>query len=127
MHRPRFSQHFLRDPRVIETILQAAELTPDDPALEIGPGKGVLTEPLIERVKSLTVVEIDRELAAKLEARFGSRSEWRLVQDDFLKTDLSALFPEASLEHPIRVLGNLPYAVTSPIFEKLLAWPASTT
>ena len=151
MHRPVLGQHFLRDPKVVETILQAAELKPTDTALEIGPGKGVLTEPLISRVKNLVAVELDRDLAPKLQERFGNQPHVKIVQEDFLKTDLDQLFSEASPPAPlpvgegskrlpfppppgeggppkavgeaIKILGNLPYSITSPIFEKILAWP----
>jgi len=126
MH-PRLSQHFLRDPLVVRTILEAADLQPDNRALEIGPGKGVLTEPLLERVQQLTAVELDRTLAARLQERFGDHPSWKLVQGDILRTDLQALFPEASPERPIKILGNLPYAITSPIFDKLLSWPGWNT
>jgi 16S rRNA (adenine1518-N6/adenine1519-N6)-dimethyltransferase len=126
-HRPPLGQHFLRDPKVIRTILEAAELQTTDVALEIGPGKGVLTEPLLERVQKLVAVELDRTLGPKLEARFGRLPAWTLVQGDFLKTDLPTLFSEASPENPIKVLGNIPYSITAPIFEKLLAWPGWDT
>jgi 16S rRNA (adenine1518-N6/adenine1519-N6)-dimethyltransferase len=125
--RQRLGQHFLRDLKVVQTILQAAELKSTDTALEIGPGKGVLTEPLVPLVKNLTVVELDRDLGPKLESRFGQQPGWRLVQGDFLKVNLPELFPLASLEHPIKILGNLPYSITAPIFEKILAWPGWRT
>ncbi|OGR89596.1 MAG: ribosomal RNA small subunit methyltransferase A [Elusimicrobia bacterium RIFCSPLOWO2_01_FULL_59_12] len=120
--RPPLGQHFLRDPRVIQTILAAAEIQPADTALEIGPGKGVLTEPLASRVKELVAVEFDRTLAPKLQARFAAFPHVRIVQADFLKINLDELF-----KSPIKVLGNLPYSITSPIFEKLLAWPGWDT
>jgi 16S rRNA (adenine1518-N6/adenine1519-N6)-dimethyltransferase len=122
-HRPPLGQHFLRDPRVIRTILEAAELQPQDHVLEIGPGKGVLTEQLVHRAGRVIAVELDRTLGPRLQERFAEIPGWLLVQADILKTDLDTLFPPASLEHPIKILGNLPYAITSPIFEKLLAWP----
>jgi 16S rRNA (adenine1518-N6/adenine1519-N6)-dimethyltransferase len=148
-------QHFLRDPKVIQTILTAAELQPTDTALEIGPGKGVLTDPLLQRVHHLTAVELDRVLAAKLESRFAGYPNFKLIPGDFLKTNLDQLFPQASPPAPlligegspkqfplpsgeggprlsgvgeaIKVLGNIPYAITSPIFEKILAWPGWLT
>ncbi len=119
MIRPPLGQHFLRDLKVIETLLQAAELSPTDTALEIGPGKGVLTDPLSQRVKKLIAVELDRILAPKLQQRFAAQPHVTIVHEDFLKVDLDALLPV----RPVKVLGNLPYSITSPIFEKLLAWP----
>jgi len=127
MHRPPLGQHFLHDPHAVRTILDAAELEPTDCVLEIGPGRGVLTENLVESVERLVAVELDRTLGPRMQERFGHLPGWMLVQGDFLKTDLNALFPEASLDHPIKILGNLPYSITAPIFEKILAWPGWIT
>jgi 16S rRNA (adenine1518-N6/adenine1519-N6)-dimethyltransferase len=112
-------QHFLRDAKVVQTILAAAELQADETALEIGPGKGVLTEGLITRVRHLTAVELDGALAGLLEQRYLGDPRLRVVRSDFLKVDLDVLFPSGT----VKILGNLPYAITSPIFEKILAWP----
>lgn len=120
-YRPRLSQHFLHDRHVIQTILRAAELDFDDTVLEIGPGRGILTERLAAEAKKLVAVELDRTLAAQLQARFRD-PRVQILQNDFLKCDLDTLFPEATPEHPIKILGNLPYAITSPIFEKFLPW-----
>jgi len=119
-------QHFLRDPQVVQAILEAAELKKTDVALEIGPGKAILTEPLAARVAKLVAVELDRTLAQKLVARFATMPYIQIVSRDFLKLDLPPLFPEAA-QAPIKVLGNLPYAITAPIFEKLLTWPGWDT
>jgi len=127
MHRPPLGQHFLHDAHVIRAILEAAELEATDTALEIGPGKGALTYPLVQSVERLVAVELDRTLGPKLQDQFRHFPAWELIQQDFLKTDLDALFPEASLEHPIKILGNLPYSITAPIFEKILAWPGWLT
>lgn len=127
MIRPPLGQHFLRDPKVVETILQASELQPTDLALEIGPGKGVLTDPLSQRVARLVAIELDRTLAPKLQARFVDRPHVTIVHEDFLKVDLNAVIPAEAGIQPIKVLGNLPYSITSPIFEKLLAWPGWQT
>jgi len=113
-------QHFLRDPRAVQTILQAAELSAEDTVLEIGPGKGVLTDPLAGLVKKLVAVELDRTLAPELQERFANQAPVTIVQQDILKADLDQLFPGNT---PIKILGNLPYSITSPIFEKILAWP----
>ncbi len=125
--RQRLGQHFLRDPKVIKVMLAAAELTPEDAALEIGPGRGILTVPLAERVRRLVAVELDDYLAERLPDRFRGRPEIQIVHADILKVDLDVLMqdPTLSLEHrrPIKVLGNLPYSITSPIFEKVMAWP----
>ena len=110
----------------MQAILTAAELKKSETALEIGPGKAVLTEPLAARVKRLIAVELDRELAANLKKRFQTQAKVEILQADFLKTNLSELFP-AALSEKIKVLGNIPYSITAPIFEKLLAWPGWDT
>ena len=111
-------QHFLRDEKVVKTILAAAELQSTDQALEIGPGKGVLTEPLARRVARLVAVELDAGLAEGLQRRFIQKKSLTVVHGDFLKVSLPDLFPEP----PVKILGNLPYSITSPIFEKLMPW-----
>jgi 16S rRNA (adenine1518-N6/adenine1519-N6)-dimethyltransferase len=123
VHRPPLGQHFLRDPKALETILQAADLKSTDTALEIGPGKGVLTDLLAPRVQNLVAVELDRTLAPKLAQRLADRPSIKIVHADFLTVDLDLLFPT----RPIKVLGNLPYSITAPIIEKLLAWPGWET
>jgi len=126
--RPPLGQHFLRDPHVVQAILAAAELHPEDSALEIGPGKGVLTTELIGRVRHLTAVELDKKLAERLTVRFQGNPRVTIIQSDFLRLNLSEVFPQAvtpAIRQPgsIKILGNLPYSITSPIFEKILAWP----
>lgn len=118
-------QHFLRDPKVVQAILASAELRPTDTALEIGPGKGFLTDPLAARVRRLVAVELDGRLADNLRTRFASKPSVSLVRGDILKADLGVLFPAE--DQPIKVLGNLPYSITSPIFEKLMPWPGWST
>jgi 16S rRNA (adenine1518-N6/adenine1519-N6)-dimethyltransferase len=114
-------QHFLRDPKTIHTIVSAAELSRQETALEIGPGKGVLTSALVGKVKKLIAVELDSALASRLAAQWASESAVQIVHGDFLRQDLDALVPWA--DRPVKLLGNLPYSITSPIFEKILAWP----
>jgi len=114
-------QHFLRDLKVVKTIVAAAELKTTDTTLEIGPGKGVLTGELLGRGGALTAIELDRAMAKELEQRFNGCARFKMIQGDFLKTDLQTLFDPK--QYPIKVLGNLPYSITSPIFEKLMTWP----
>lgn len=123
--RPPLGQHFLRDPHVLQAILAAAGLTPETTALEIGPGKGVLTEALAPRVGKLVAVELDQALARSLQRRFDRNPRVEIVQSDFLKIQLDSLFSRN--QWPIKILGNLPYSITSPIFEKILAWPGWET
>jgi len=124
--RQRLGQHFLRDPKVVKTILAAAELVPTDTVLEIGPGQGVLTDPLASRVARLVAVELDDTLALDLKERYAERPSVQIVHADILKVDLGVLAQDPSLSRlparPLKILGNLPYSITSPIFEKLMPW-----
>ena len=121
--RQRLGQHFLRDPNVVQTIVAAAELEPSDTALEIGPGKGILTEPLATRVARLVAVELDDALARRLAQRFQDHPSVQIIHDNILKVDFAALLPGSGC----KVLGNLPYSITSPIFEKIMVWPGWDT
>ena len=109
-HRPRkrFGQHFLTDAHYLARIVAAISPQPGDSMLEIGPGTGILTEPLAQVVEGLHVVEIDRELAAHLRLAFRGRG---LVvhEADILEFNLRRL------RAPLRVVGNLPYNVSTPI------------
>ena len=106
--RKRFGQHFLHDPGVLARIVQAIAPTPEDVMLEIGPGEGALTRALLGRVHRLHAVEIDRDLAARLEEMF-PRERLVLHRGDALEIDL-ANFPPG-----LRVVGNLPYNVSTPL------------
>jgi len=105
---------------VVKTIVAAAELKPRDAALEIGPGKGALTGELLGREIHLKAIELDKTLARELQERFKGCARFELIQADILKTNLGALF--APSQTPIKVFGNLPYSIASPIFEKLMPW-----
>src|SRR5262249_46610174 len=118
-------QHFLRDLSVVKTIIAAAELAPEETALEIGPGRGVLTGEILGRGGTLLAIELDKKLAEDLKKRFAGCERFTIVQEDFLKSDLDALFSPPV--RPIKVLGNIPYSITAPIFEKLLSWPGWET
>jgi 16S rRNA (adenine1518-N6/adenine1519-N6)-dimethyltransferase len=113
--RKRFGQHFLEPAWVAKLV---ASLSPDasDTFLEIGPGRGALTRPLASRVGRLVAVEIDRDLAAMLPDALPPHV--RVVQGDFLDVDLETLL--RGEPRPVRVVGNLPYNVASPILFKLL-------
>jgi 16S rRNA (adenine1518-N6/adenine1519-N6)-dimethyltransferase len=113
--RKRFGQHFLSDSSIIEGIVAAIAPLPSDAMVEIGPGLAALTQPLVERLGHLTVIELDRDLAARLR----SHEQLRVVESDVLRVDFSAL--AATLGSPrIRVVGNLPYNISSPILFHLL-------
>lgn len=110
--RKRFGQHFLVDAAAIDSIVRAVDPRPGQPIVEIGPGLGALTQPLLERCGALTVIELDRDLAA----RWRSRAGVTVIEGDVLDVDLFALGAAA----PLRVVGNLPYNVSTPILFHLL-------
>jgi 16S rRNA (adenine1518-N6/adenine1519-N6)-dimethyltransferase len=113
--RKRFGQHFL-EPAWVARLIDAVTPKPDETFLEIGPGRGALTLPLAPRAGHIVAVELDRDLAASLATRVPSNVQ--LVQADFLEVDLRDLIRDQPT--PIRVVGNLPYNVASPILFRLL-------
>ena len=115
--RKRFGQHFLHDPRVIADIVAAVAPQPDDALVEIGPGRGALTAPLLELCGHLDAIEIDRDLAAELRLRFADR-RLTLHEADALRFDFAAL--AAQRGRKLRVIGNLPYNVSTPLLFHLL-------
>ena len=112
--RKRFGQHFLTDGAVIDAIVRAIQPRPGQALVEIGPGLGALTQPLLERCGQLTVIELDRDLAARLRQRSGLN----VVESDVLKVDFGVLAD--TLGGPLRVVGNLPYNISTPILFHLL-------
>jgi len=116
--RKRFGQNFLADRHYIDRIVAAVDPALDDNIVEIGPGLGALTVPLLERVEHLTVIEIDRDLAAKLTAQYPS-ARLALHNADALKFDFSTLGAD------LRVVGNLPYYISSPLLFHLARYAAS--
>ncbi len=113
--RKRFGQHFLSDHGIIDAIVAAIAPQPGEPMVEIGPGLAALTQPLVERLGHLTVVELDRDLAARLRGH----GQLDVVESDVLKVDFTAL-PATKGVAKIRVVGNLPYNISSPILFHLL-------
>jgi 16S rRNA (adenine1518-N6/adenine1519-N6)-dimethyltransferase len=110
----RFGQHFLADASVIDAIVDAIDPRPGEALVEIGPGLGALTRPLLERCAALTVIELDRDLAARLRKQAGLT----VVEADVLRVDFAALAAERG--QPLRVVGNLPYNISTPILFHLL-------
>ena len=110
--RKRFGQHFLADLGVIDDIVAAIDPKPGEALIEIGPGLGALTLPLLERCKQLTVIELDRDLAARLR----KNTALEVIEADVLKVDFAALAQERKL----RIVGNLPYNISTPILFHLL-------
>ena len=113
--RKRFGQHFLADPAIIDAIVRAIDPRPAQPMVEIGPGLAALTQPLVERLGRLTVIELDRDLAARLRAH----PQLNVIESDVLKVDFAQV-AQALGAIKIRICGNLPYNISSPILFHLL-------
>jgi 16S rRNA (adenine1518-N6/adenine1519-N6)-dimethyltransferase len=120
--RKRFGQHFLHDPGVIRRIIEAVAPAAGERIVEIGPGRGALTWGLLERAKHLDVIEIDRDLARALEADPRAQHGLRLHVEDALKTDFIRL---RGAGPPLRVVGNLPYNISTPLLFRLLTQRAA--
>jgi 16S rRNA (adenine1518-N6/adenine1519-N6)-dimethyltransferase len=116
--RKRFGQHFLADGSIIEAIVDAIAPKPGQAMVEIGPGLAALTQPLVERLGHLTVIELDRDLASRLR----SHPQLTVIESDVLRVDFAQLALSAtSSEAPkLRVVGNLPYNISTPILFHLL-------
>ena len=117
--RKRFGQHFLTDRSIIEDIIQAIAPQAGQAMVEIGPGLAAMTRPLVERLGHLTVIELDRDLAGQLRAH----PLLTVIESDVLRVDFSALAASMTAEarkKKIRVVGNLPYNISTPILFHLL-------
>jgi 16S rRNA (adenine1518-N6/adenine1519-N6)-dimethyltransferase len=121
--RKRFGQNFLRDEQVIYAIISALDLRADDHVVEIGPGQGALTRFLSPAVNTLDLVELDRDLVSLLQQRFSAARNVRIHSADALRFDFSALV-EAG-QGRIRVVGNLPYNISTPLLFHLFTQSAS--
>jgi 16S rRNA (adenine1518-N6/adenine1519-N6)-dimethyltransferase len=117
--RKRFGQHFLHDPAVIQRIVAAIAPRPGEALVEVGPGHGAITRPLLAAAGALDVVEIDRDLAAELRAAFAAQSRFVLHEGDALEFDWLALQRQRGT--PLRLVGNLPYNISTPLLFRLLA------
>jgi len=114
--RKRFGQNFLHDPGVIERIVRSINPKPDDRIVEIGPGLGALTDELLAVNPRLQVVELDRDLIPVLRTKFFNYPEFRIHEADALKFD----FSELAQDGPLRIVGNLPYNISTPLIFHLL-------
>ena len=115
--RKRFGQHFLVDTALLDRIVRGIDPRPGEAIVEIGPGLGAMTDPVVARCEKLTVVELDRDLAARLR----KRPELTVVESDVLRVDFTALAAQcAAPGQKLRVIGNLPYNISSPILFHLL-------
>jgi 16S rRNA (adenine1518-N6/adenine1519-N6)-dimethyltransferase len=115
--RKRFGQHFLADAGVIDAIVREIDPRPGQAMVEIGPGLAALTQPLVERLGALTVVELDRDLAERLR----QHAHLRVIQSDVLRVDFRAVAEELGVPR-LRVVGNLPYNISTPILFHLLQY-----
>ena len=113
--RKRFGQHFLTDGAVIDAIVDAIAPQPGQALIEIGPGLGAMTDPLVARCGRLTVIELDRDLAQRLRRR----GELEVIESDVLRVDFTALAHARGQR--LRIVGNLPYNISTPILFHLLA------
>jgi 16S rRNA (adenine1518-N6/adenine1519-N6)-dimethyltransferase len=110
-----FGQHFLVDENILGVIERLAHLAPDDVVLEIGPGLGVLTRFLADRVRLVQAIEVDRSLAGALQEALGSRTNVEIIWADALRVDLATLRPT-----PTKLVSNLPYNVATPLVVETL-------
>jgi 16S rRNA (adenine1518-N6/adenine1519-N6)-dimethyltransferase len=113
--RKRFGQHFLADRSIIEDIVQAINPQPGQVMVEIGPGLAALTQPLVERLGRLIVIELDRDLAARLR----NHAQLEVIESDVLKVDFTHV-AQTQAVNKLRVVGNLPYNISTPILFHLL-------
>ena len=115
--RKRFGQNFLHDHNIIYHILSSLQARPEEHWVEIGPGMGALTEPLLNMGLHLDVVELDRDLVALLKDKFKQQDKLQIFSADALKFDFSSL---AKNNEKLRIIGNLPYNISTPLMFHLL-------
>jgi 16S rRNA (adenine1518-N6/adenine1519-N6)-dimethyltransferase len=113
-HKKRLGQHFLHDKNIINKIISNLEINIKDTFIEIGPGEGALTTPLLERVENIILIEKDRDLIPILEKKYNHKKV-KIVNQDILKCELSNL-----IKNNTRIVGNLPYNISTEIIFKLL-------
>jgi 16S rRNA (adenine1518-N6/adenine1519-N6)-dimethyltransferase len=114
----RFGQHFLHDPGIIDRIVRTVAPQPGERLVEVGPGRGAITAPVLERAGSLDVVEIDRDVLPRLQAHCAGRGELRVHVADALEFDFAALRGDGPR---LRLIGNLPYNVSTPLLFRFVA------
>ncbi len=120
--RKRFGQNFLRDPQVIHHIIDAIHPEKEDRIIEIGPGQGILTKSLLEVVDHLEVIEIDRDLAVQLNLNYAHTHQLTVHTNDVLQVDFNAFIAEPKNTRKLRVIGNLPYNISTPLIFHLLSF-----
>lgn len=120
----KYGQHFLSNQHAAERIADCLQLSPDDDLIEIGPGKGTLTTFFL-KVKRCVIIEVDGDMVSLLQKRFQTSPQIEIVHDDILEFDWAKLSSNNSAA-PFKVVGNLPYNLTSPILRRLSDWPGWT-
>ena len=118
--RKRFGQNFLHDSNVIDRIAKAISPKPDQHVVEIGPGLGALTEPLLNSGAKLTAVELDRDLVPVLRTKFFNQPNFNIVEADALQFDFATLISTELPNQKLRLVGNLPYNISTPLVFHLL-------
>ena len=120
----RLGQNFLANPAVIQEIVAGSGIEENDLVIEIGPGMGALTEPVADAAGRLVAIELDSDLVPVLRSKFALRDDIEIIEGDILETDVRRLIEEQKEKDPslgaVRVIGNLPYYITTPIIMKLL-------
>lgn len=116
----RFGQHFLSDPNILRRIVDAAELSPGDTVLEVGPGRGALTAEIARRGHRVVAVEIDRDLIAGLRERFAGDAHVAIVEADVLARSPEELLRQGGAAPPYAVIANLPYNIAAAVLRHLL-------
>ena len=111
----KFGQNFLIDTRVLDRIIESAEITKEDCILEIGPGIGTMTQYLAENAREVVAVEIDKNLIPILGDTLSEYDNVTVINDDILKVDINRIVEEKNAGKPIKVVANLPYYITTPI------------
>ena len=121
-HKKRFGQNFLNNQKIIDRIIAAIRPRSEQHMVEIGPGEAALTQPLLEIVNRLEIIEIDNDLIGPLTARFGDMAAFNLHHTDALSFDYSSLINEQEKPKSLRIVGNLPYNISSPLMFHLLTF-----
>lgn len=117
---PKFDQHFLIEKNIVQKIVSSCEFTKEDIVVEIGPGKGILTEEIVPRVRNIFLVEIDKGLTDLLKNKFKDYIDTRkmeIINTDFLEFDLNTI--NLSTGEKLKIIGNIPYSITTPIIKKI--------
>ncbi len=115
-----YGQNFLIDQNVVDEIIEKAEVNKDDLIIEIGPGLGNLTSPLLENAGKVICIELDPKMVSILTDRFSLYKNFELINEDVLKVDINKLINDNSEYKTAKVVANLPYYITTPIIMKLL-------